>query len=137
MLRLVGIAAVSLATCSSGEVRAERAPASIDGGIRIPVHVTSAAEDKMARGLASEVMKALKRDARFVLAQTGEPRSLQISLPTGVGWERRLDWTELTYQARLSSANGNSRVITGRCWNWNLAVCAKQIIDAAAQFGSN
>ncbi len=136
MLRLVGITAVAL-TCSSGVVRAERAPASIAGSIRIPVHVTSAAEDQVAKRLASAVMKALKQDPRFALVERGAPGSLQILLPTGVGWERRLDWTEVTYQARLNSTNGSSRVITGRCWNWNLAVCAKQITDAAAKFGSN
>ena len=136
MLRLVGIAAVSLAFCTSGVVRAEPA-ASIDRSIRIPVHVTSTADDRMARRLASAVMAALKSDTRFVPAERREPGSLEISLPNRVGWERRLDWTQIIFQARLTSAKGVSRVITGRCWNWNLPVCAKQITDAAAQFGSN
>ena len=128
MLRLVGIAAVLLAICSSEVVRAQRAATS--------VHVTSAADDRMARRLASAVMVALKSDPRFVLAERRELGSLEISLPNRVGWERRLDWTQIIYQARLTSAD-NSHVITGRCWNWNWAVCAKQITDAAAQFGSN
>ena len=137
MLRLVGIAAVSLAICSSVVVRAERSAASVDRGIRIPVHVTSTAEDRMARRLASAVMEALKSDPRFVLTVRRDPGSLEISLPQRIGWERRLDWTEIIYQARLTSAKGVSRVITGRCWNWNLPVCAKQIADAAAQFDGN
>lgn len=137
MPRLVGIAAVTVAICSSGVVQAEPAAASIDRSIRIPVHVTSAAEDRMARRLASALMVALKSDPRFVLAERREPGSLEISLPNRVGWERRLDWTQIIYQARLTSAKGVSRVITGRCWNWNLPVCAKQITDAADQFGSN
>jgi hypothetical protein len=91
----------------------------------------------MARRLASAVMAALKSDPRFLSVERREPGSLEISLPHRVGWERRLDWTQIIYQARLTSANGNSRVITGLCWNWNLAVCAKQITDAAAQLGGN
>jgi hypothetical protein len=90
----------------------------------------------MARQLASAVLKTLDRDSRFTLVEHGRP-ALDIALPAQVGWERRLDWTEIHYQARLTSATGQSRVIAGHCWNWNLTVCAKQIADAAARTRGN
>lgn len=111
MLQLVGIAAIA-----------------------IPVLVTSQAEEKMARRLASEVVKAIEGDVRFTLSQQRSSGSLDISLPARVGWSRRLDWTEISYQARLISPDGRTRVVAGRCWNWNLKACARQIVDGAAQF---
>lgn len=138
MLRLLGIAAVSLPVWSASAFASpEGAPASAAGRIRIPVDVTSAAEDRMAGRLASAVVKELKSDLRFTLAERRSPRAVNISLPARVGWQRRLDWTEISYQARLNSANRHSHVVTGHCWNWNLKACAKQIADATARFGSN
>lgn len=90
----------------------------------------------MASRLASAVLKELKNDPRFTFVEGGRT-ALDIALPARVGWERRLDWTEIHYQARLTSATGQSRVIAGHCWNWNLTVCAKQIADAAARTGGN
>ncbi len=104
---------------------------------RIAVAVTSAAEERMARGLASALLKEVKRDPRFTLIEHPAPGLLTIALPTGIGWERRLDWTEISFQARLNAASGRSQMIAGRCYNWNLSVCARQILDAAAQFGPN
>ena len=89
----------------------------------------------MARDLAWAVLKEVKRDARFALIEHPSPGLLTIALPAGIGWERRLDWTEIFFQARLNSASGRSQVIAGRCYNWNMSVCARQILDAAAQFG--
>ena len=137
MLRLLGMAAVSLSFWSAvASTRPGGAPASASASIRIRVDVTSAAEDRMARRLASTVVNALMSDSRFTLVERGSPHALNISLPARVGWQRRLDWTEISYQARLSLENTHSRVVAGRCWNWNLKVCAKQIADAAAQFGN-
>jgi hypothetical protein len=136
MLRL--LAAVALPFWSASAFASpEGAPASAPASIRIPVDVTSAAEDQMARRLATAVVKQLNSDLRFTLVQRGSVRAVSVSLPARVGWQRRLDWTEISYQARLNSANGHSRVVTGHCWNWNLKACAKQIADAAAQLGSN
>lgn len=102
-----------------------------DDRSRIPVTLTDAAEEQMARRLETAVRKALKRDPRFTLTQSEARPVLNISLPTRVGSERRLDWTEIHYQARLTAPDGRSWVIAGHCWNWNLEVCAKQILDAA------
>lgn len=102
---------------------------------RIPVAVTSAAQERTARGLASAVLKQLGRDQRFALVEHPAPGALTVALPTGIGYERRLDWTEISYQARLTTPAGQSRVVAGRCYNWNLGVCAKQIADAAAEMG--
>ena len=132
MLRLIGTAAVSLLSWLLAFAGLEAAPAS-----RIPVSVTSAAEDQMARRLEAAVVKELKRDPRFTFASPGSAGAINVALPARVGFERRLDWTKIMYQARLSSADGQSRVIAGDCWNWNLKVCAKQIADAAAQAGSD
>lgn len=99
---------------------------------RIPVAVTSAAQERTARGLASAVLKQLARDERFALVEHPTPGALTVALPSGIGYERRLDWTEISYQARLTTPAGQSRVVAGRCYNWNLGVCAKQIADAAA-----
>ena len=90
----------------------------------------------MARQLATAVLKTFERDPRFTLVEHGRP-ALDIALPARVGWERRLDWTEIHYQARLTSATGQSRVIARHCWNWNLTDCAKQIAEAAARNGGN
>ena len=103
----------------------------------VPVSVTSTAQERTARNLASAVLKVLKRDPRFTLAEHPAPGILTISMPAGIGWERRLDWTEIHYQARVTSPAGQSRVVAGYCWNWNLSVCAKQIIDAAAEMGAS
>ena len=132
MLRLIETAAVSFFTWPLAFASLEAAPANL-----VPVMVTSAAEDQMARRLASAVVKEFKRDPRFVSAMPGSPGAVNVSLPARVGFERRLDWTKIMYQARLSSAGGRSRVIAGDCWNWNLKVCAKQIADEAALAGSN
>lgn len=102
---------------------------------RIPVSVTSTAQERTARSLASAVLKEFGRDPRFALVQHPAPAALTVALPDGIGWERRLDWTEISYQARLTTRAGQSRVVAGRCYNWNLGVCAKQIADAAAVMG--
>lgn len=103
--------------------------------IPIRVAVTSAAQEQMAERLASAVVKELKRDPRFMLVERPAVGMIEIALPRGVGWERRLDWTEIHYQARLN-ASGRSTVVAGHCWNWNLSVCARQIADSAALFAS-
>jgi hypothetical protein len=102
---------------------------------RIPVSVTSAAQERTARSLASAVLKEFGRDPRFALVERPAAGVLTVALPAGIGWERRLDWTEISYQARLTTPGGQSRVVAGRCYNWNLGVCAKQIADAAADIG--
>ena len=102
-----------------------------------PVSVTNVPEEQQARRLASAVFKELKRDPRFTLIDRPAPGVLGIALPARVGWERRLDWTEILFQARLNSPAGQSQVIAGRCYNWNMSVCAKQILDAAAGVASN
>ena len=101
------------------------------------VRVSSTADEKAARRLASAVMDQLGRDSRFTQASATAPAMLTIALPNRIGWKRRLDWTEITYQARLTTVDGDSRVIEGNCWNWNLAICAKQIADAGAEVGAN
>src|SRR5438067_1053767 len=119
MHRLLGIAAVSLSFWSAvASARPGGAPVSASAGIRIRVDVTSAAEDRMARRLASRVVNALMSDSRFTLVERGTPHALNISLPARVGWQRRLDWTELSYKARVSSEDTHSRVVAGHCWNW-------------------
>lgn len=98
----------------------------------VPVRVTSAPRGKMASRLASAVFKEVRSDKRFALVEDRSAEVLEISLPDDVGWQRRLDWTEIHYQARLNYPSGHSNVIAGHCWNWNLRACAQQIIDAAA-----
>src|SRR5690242_3817091 len=123
MARLQVTMAVTLALMSSAAAGATR------------VSVTSAPEEQQARRLSAAVFKELRRDPRFTLVEQSAPGVLGIALPARVGWERRLDWTEILFQARLNPAGGQSQVIAGRCYNWNMSVCAKQILDAAAQFG--
>lgn len=127
MLRLACLLAVSLGLWS---------PAFAQQGRPLSVTVASAAQERTARKLASAVLKALRSDSRFTLVENPSAATLTIALPTDVGWERRLDWTEIHYQARVTSAAGQSRVFAGTCWNFNLSVCAKQILDAAAGMGA-
>jgi hypothetical protein len=91
----------------------------------------------MARRLASALSNELKSDPRFTLSSQGTLGALNISFADRVGWERRLDWTRISYQARLTSPSGRSSLVTGNCWSWNLRACAKQVANAAAQFGVN
>jgi ABC-type nitrate/sulfonate/bicarbonate transport system substrate-binding protein len=130
MLRPAKLIAILLAICS---------PASAQPPPQhpLPVIVTSAAQERTARNLVSAVLKALKRDQRFAVVERAAPGAITIALPAGIGWERRLDWTEIHYQARVTSAAGQSRVVAGYCWNFNLSVCAKQITDAAAEMGAS
>ena len=100
----------------------------------IAAQITSAPEEQMAQRLAAAVAKQLEKDGRFVPVHQADPRAMTIALPARLGWERRLGWTEISYQARLSLPDGRTEVVDGRCWNWALSVCAKQIMDAAAQF---
>jgi hypothetical protein len=100
----------------------------------IAVSVSYAPQEQMARRLASAVLKEFKRDPRFALVEHSGP-AIDVALPARVGCERRLDWVEIHYQARLSSLAGRSRIVAGQCWNWNLSMCAKQIADAVAQTG--
>jgi len=135
VLRFIGTAALhafGLTYAIAQPQTAEATPCA--GDIPISVELTSAAEDKMTRRLTSAVAKALRRDPRFALAERGSRGVVIISLPSHLGWQRRLDWTEISYQARLSSEKGESRVITGHCWNWNLGGCAGLITDAVIQF---
>lgn len=122
------VMAIPLAIASAAVAQPPRRP--------VPVTVTEAAQERTARTLSSAVLKALKSDPRFALAEHAAPGMLTIAMPAGIGWERRLDWTEIHYQVRVTSA-GQSRVVAGHCWNWNLSVCAKQIVDAAAEMGGN
>ena len=125
MRRLAAILAFALAAS---------APAATAG---TRVSVTSAPEEQQARRLASAVLKELERDPRFTLVDQTAPASVNIALPARVGWERRLDWTEILFQARLTSPGGQSHVFAGRCYNWNMPACAKQLLDAAAQVSGN
>jgi len=102
----------------------------------IPVSISSAPDEPQARRLAAAVLKEAERDPRFTLVEPSAG-ALGISLPARVGWERRLDWTEILFQARLNSPRGQSHVFAGRCYNWNMSVCAKQLLDAAAQVAGN
>lgn len=99
----------------------------------IRISVRSPAAHGFAKRLASSVVKELGRDPRFMLLADGTPGVLTVWLPSDVGRERSLDWTRITFQARLVSVDGSSRVITGGCWNWNIRDCAQQIAIAAAQ----
>ncbi|HYX46572.1 MAG TPA: hypothetical protein VE820_07110 [Sphingomicrobium sp.] len=103
----------------------------------IPVTITGAAQEQQARRLESAVRKELMRDRRFILVDRPAPGAFNIALPAGVGWERRLDWTEIYFQARLNTPSGQSHVLAGRCYNWSMSVCAKQILDSAAQAAGN
>lgn len=125
MLTHRALFALALALWSSGA----------DAGM--PIWVTSAPQEQQARRLSSALFKELKRDPRFTLVEQRMPGALEISLPDRVGWERRLDWTEILFQARLNSGRGATQVIAGRCYNWNMSVCARQILDAAAQMDGN
>jgi hypothetical protein len=106
-------------------------------GARVPVFVASAPEEQAARSLSRAVVKALARDPRFRMVEQANAGVVTISLPGRLGWDRRLGWTEIYFQARVTSPAGQSRVVAGQCWNWNYAVCAKQIVDAAAKIGNN
>ena len=128
MLRILSVA---LAICPYSAFAGQHS------GRTIFVRVASAANERTAQRLASAVMDELLRDERFGQATASAPAMLTISLPNRTGWERRLEWTEIRYQARLTTAAGTSRVIAGNCWNWNLGVCAKQIADAGAELGAN
>lgn len=121
---------LALCSCLCSSAAAGSAPG------RIPLTITSAADEQMAKRLASAVMKELRRDPRFSLAERPASGRITLSLPHGVGWQRRLDWTEISYQARLDG-RGASRIAAGHCWNWNLSVCAKQILDSAAQYAAS
>lgn len=103
----------------------------------IPVQITGAPQEKMARKLDEAVRKKFQGDARFVLTNNPPPGGLIIAMPEGIGWERRLDWTEIHFQARLSSPGGRTEVVAGYCWNWNLAECGKWLTEAAAKFAAS
>ena len=135
MHRHIGIAVALLGFWSgSSAMRIDAAPAVVAVHSPIPVRVTSTANEQMARRLSSAVLKEFGNDRRFSVSDNASPAAVTLLLPDQVGWERRLDWTMIKYQARLNSANGQSRVIAGECWNWNLKVCAKQMAAATVEF---
>lgn len=103
----------------------------------IPVIVTGVPQEQAARRLRVAVAKTLARDPRFRMVEQRDAGVVTISLPGRLGSDRRLDWTEIHFQARVTSSSGQTRVVAGQCWNWNFAVCANQIVNAAAQIGSN
>lgn len=133
MGRLFLLIATLVATSSSTLAQRE----STAQGARIPVIVTSAPQEQAARRLSLAVAKALARDPRFQMVDERNAGVVTISLPSRLGWDRRLDWTEIYFQARVTSSAGQSRVVAGQCWNWNFAVCANQIVNAAAEVGRN
>ena len=100
----------------------------------IPVQITGAPQEKMARKLDEAVRKKFQADPRFIVTSNSPAGGLIIAMPEGIGWERRLEWTEIHFQARLSSPGGRTRVVAGYCWNWNLAECGKWLTEAAAKF---
>ena len=102
----------------------------------VPVELLSAAEDRTAKRLTVLVRREFEGDPRFTLVSGQAPKAMLVSLAARVGWERRLDWTEISYQVRLSSHAATSAVITAVCWNWNLESCARQIVSATAEHGS-
>lgn len=103
----------------------------------IAVSVTSAAQEQQAKRLDEALRKELTRDPRFMLVDHPAPGATNIALPERVGWVRRLDWTEILFQARLNASSGLSHILAGSCYNWNMSVCAKQILDAAAKVAGN
>jgi hypothetical protein len=102
----------------------------------IPVQIIGAPQEKMARELDEAVRKKFQADPRFVLTNNSPGAGLIIAMPEGIGWERRLDWTEIHFQARVSSPSGRTQVVAGHCWNWNLGECGKWLTEAAAKFAA-
>jgi hypothetical protein len=98
------------------------------------VELASAPEDRTSRRLSALIEQRFGADPRFALVRHQQGNSIIVSMASRVGWERRLDWTEIRYQARLTSPGGQSAVMTAVCWNWDLQSCAKQVVDAAAGF---
>jgi hypothetical protein len=99
--------------------------------------VRGTAEDRLTRLFVSAVTREFDKDPRFVSGKPATPATIEVLLPGRVGWERAYEWTRVTYHARLNSANGGSRIISGACWNWNLRACAQQIATAAAKAGTS
>lgn len=99
----------------------------------VAVFVRTGAQDGLSRRFESNVLEQFRSDPQFRLIDREAPGALVVSLPHGLGWERRLDWTSVSYQVRIDAAQGQSRIVTGDCWNWNLRICARQIVSAAAQ----
>ncbi len=130
-LRLLIIASLVTAAPSSFAAAGAERPATI------PVRVASSPQERAARDLTAAVVKGLARDPRFRLVEEGAAAEVTISLPGKVGWERRLEWTQIEYQARVTSSAGATRVIAGKCWNWNYADCADQIVKAASEISRN
>jgi len=98
----------------------------------IAVQLRSASQNKTTERFASSVIKEFRSDRRFVVVAANSPAEVIVTLPNDVGYERSLDWTRISYQARIEAVGGASRDIHGSCWNWNLRVCAQQITAAAA-----
>jgi hypothetical protein len=126
--------AAAFLTCAVIAAANPGSAAAVDAA-RIPVVVRGTPEDRLTRLFVSAVTREFDKDPRFVSAKPGTPGTIGVLLPSRVGWERANDWTRVTYQARLNSADGRTHVISGACWNWNLRACAQQITAAAAQAG--
>jgi hypothetical protein len=102
----------------------------------IPIQIVGAPQEKTARKLDAAVRGRFATDPRFVVTNNPSPDGLILAMPEGIGWERRLEWTEIHFQARISLPSGRTQVVAGYCYNWNLRACGKLLADAAAKFAA-
>ena len=96
------------------------------------VEVWCGGDDGLTIRLRDALENAFKSSPRFRLSFGKKPKTLIVSIPTNVEWNKVGKKTQVLYTVEFSSAdNQKIGTSTGSCWDNAFAKCAAQIVKDA------
>lgn len=98
------------------------------------VEVRTGGDDELTQRLADQV-RATFAAAPDYTADTSAKR-LIITIPTHIQWREINGNTKIAYHAEIALGSKSIRH-SGSCWEAGMALCANQIVKAAAAFKHN
>jgi hypothetical protein len=115
-------ASVGILLCASGA----------DVTTPIPIEFCHVGDDALSQKLAAAIKAEFQRSPDFRLTGGGGARTLVVTIPRNVEWEKIGKRIRATYNVRFSSADGTEiGTEKGPCWESALPRCAAQIVVEA------
>lgn len=94
----------------------------------LAVEVWTGGDDGLTQRLADAVREEFRASPRFRMV-VGRSGALRVIIPTHVGWRDIGTRTRVTYRLELERGGRRTAVAGGACWEADLRVCARQILQ--------
>lgn len=99
-----------------------------------PYELWMGGDDGLTQRLAAAVRKEFDLSGLFTAIRLSEqPNGLKVTIPTHAGWKEVRGEQRITYKLRIERAGRLLARTRGSCWERELAVCARQIVQTAAR----